>query len=538
MGRSATFLFIFLSMPMLWAQENHEPEPKKIPFATEFHWDRPEAPLPTTKEDSLAFQIKQYLEDQRPITDADGRTTGYRAVRVTKESSQSEKEWLIETFLHEYVSILGCPKDIRDQFLLHRGANLISLLDKHGVKINAVKHRLYETISNRCHNIASNMYMDDTSKYINSASDCASQIYEPSKMLIDLFLNDGPKILSDEFSRDGVTKERAQNWLKVESQDPLSRYSEHHTTLHSALSALRGKLSNGKDSPALKTIVPIECNLDDVLDGKRIFPGDLGESYRPLQEVKLDVLIDNSELLNIESELEEIVSQGVGREALYHAVDAVLRRGGLGKTMAFHQPRTLAYYNRTQKNKNGPAAGARVETAEFNSLILTVVDFSLSARNGNARKFIVDLNELRLKKKMAVAHGSGSDPSYKYKVTKFSDLPGQHTTTPGLYVTGEEYNGKHDRSMRLYGLDLANIFAYDDNKVVHAARYVKDGSECGRSHGCPAIQEKNLDPYLDMVSGTLVDLGKNKDGKRVAEIKGAPYYIYHPQYDPSKQAKR
>lgn len=128
-----------------------------------------------------------------------------------------------------------------------------------------------------------------------------------------------------------------------------------------------------------------------------------------------------------------------------------------------------------------------------------VTDMSLFS--GKDRYWLVDLmtGEVEAHK---VAHGDGSDPDHDGYATMFSNVEGSHMTSLGFYLTGEIYNGTHQHSMRLDGLNktgsvngLANNNARTRLIVMHEAPYVDNSNtnKQGRSNGCLA-----LDPSIEV----------------------------------------
>jgi hypothetical protein len=120
--------------------------------------------------------------------------------------------------------------------------------------------------------------------------------------------------------------------------------------------------------------------------------------------------------------------------------------------------------------------------------VLSICDFSLSSKD--ARLWIIDLKQKKLLYRTHVAHGQGSGEEY---ATRFSNRNNSHQSSLGFYVTGETYEGKHGRSLRLHGMDQGfNHAALERGIVVHGADYVCDRfvethSRLGRSWGCPAV---------------------------------------------------
>jgi hypothetical protein len=132
---------------------------------------------------------------------------------------------------------------------------------------------------------------------------------------------------------------------------------------------------------------------------------------------------------------------------------------------------------------------------------IAVVDFSRPS--SDPRLFLVDLASGRATAHL-VAHGRGSDPAHTGWVERFSNAPGSFASSAGAYVTGDEYDGKHGRSMHLLGLDAMNSNAQSRAIVIHAASYVSDDlaretGKIGRSEGCFAVARDDLDAVLRLL---------------------------------------
>ena len=111
---------------------------------------------------------------------------------------------------------------------------------------------------------------------------------------------------------------------------------------------------------------------------------------------------------------------------------------------------------------------------------------------------------------LLVSHGRGSDPAHTGWLSRFSNQDGSFASSDGAYVTGDTYYGKHGHSRRLIGLDPTNSNAEVRGIVVHAAWYVstdliRERGKIGRSEGCFAVSEKDLDQVLARLgSGRMI----------------------------------
>ena len=127
-----------------------------------------------------------------------------------------------------------------------------------------------------------------------------------------------------------------------------------------------------------------------------------------------------------------------------------------------------------------------------------VVDFGMASRN--RRFFLVDLAGGRVSS-LLVSHGRGSDPGNSGWLQSFSNRLGSEASSPGSFLTGETYYGKHGRSRRLIGLEHCNDQAERRGIVIHAASYVSENlanmqGRVGRSQGCFAVSEEQLQMVL------------------------------------------
>ena len=120
--------------------------------------------------------------------------------------------------------------------------------------------------------------------------------------------------------------------------------------------------------------------------------------------------------------------------------------------------------------------------------LLTIIDYSLPSTQ--ARLWVLDLAKHRELYRELVAHGRGTGDDH---AQHFSNDPGSHQSSLGLFLTGEVYNGSNGYSLRLDGLEPGvNDRARERAIVMHGAPYVNLGiartlGRLGRSWGCPAL---------------------------------------------------
>ena len=179
--------------------------------------------------------------------------------------------------------------------------------------------------------------------------------------------------------------------------------------------------------------------------------------------------------------------------------------GALVAAPALAQERTLVDVAR-----EGLARHAR---AVRKTDVVGVADFARPS--GQKRFWLVDTASGRATSHL-VSHGRGSDPAHRGWVERFSNDFGSNASSPGGYLMGDYYVGKHGRSQRLIGLDSENSNAEPRAIVVHGAWYVSDAlvrqhGKIGRSEGCFAFDESNgsLDEVLSRLGpGRLLYAGR------------------------------
>ena len=125
--------------------------------------------------------------------------------------------------------------------------------------------------------------------------------------------------------------------------------------------------------------------------------------------------------------------------------------------------------------------------------ILAIADYTRPSRE---ERFYLVNRESGSVTSYHVAHGRGSDPGHSGYLNRFSNAHGSAASSAGAYVTGDLYQGKYGRSMRLKGLDYSNSNAEQRGIVVHSAPYAEPEmvdriGKLGRSEGCFALSELN-----------------------------------------------
>jgi hypothetical protein len=134
--------------------------------------------------------------------------------------------------------------------------------------------------------------------------------------------------------------------------------------------------------------------------------------------------------------------------------------------------------------------------------LLTVIDYSLPSTQ--ARLWVLDMATRRPLFSELVAHGRGSGDD---RADRFSNDPGSHQSSLGLFLTAESYVGSNGYSLRLDGLEPGvNDRARERAIVMHGAPYVSAAiaramGRLGRSWGCPALRSGVARQVIDAIKG-------------------------------------
>ncbi len=135
-----------------------------------------------------------------------------------------------------------------------------------------------------------------------------------------------------------------------------------------------------------------------------------------------------------------------------------------------------------------------------NPEVITIIDFTKPSTE--KRLYVLDMRSGTVLYKTLVAHGRNSGREY---ARRFSNTPSSFTSSPGFYITGDIYQGKHGYSLRLTGCERGwNDRAKERAIVVHGADYVSESfiqqhGFLGRSHGCPALPGELSTEIIDQI---------------------------------------
>jgi hypothetical protein len=132
---------------------------------------------------------------------------------------------------------------------------------------------------------------------------------------------------------------------------------------------------------------------------------------------------------------------------------------------------------------------------------VALIDYSIPSLR--ERLWVIDLATSRILFRDHVAHGRGTGDNY---AQHFSNRPGSHQSSLGLFLTDERYAGHNGYSLRMEGLEPGiNDQARARAIVMHGADYVdpKLGQRLGRlgrSWGCPAVRRDVAHPIIDALA--------------------------------------
>lgn len=132
--------------------------------------------------------------------------------------------------------------------------------------------------------------------------------------------------------------------------------------------------------------------------------------------------------------------------------------------------------------------------------ILTLVDYSKPS--DTKRMWVIDLKSDKVIFRDYVAHASNTGSKY---AEHFSNMPGSHQSSIGVYLTDHEYQGSHGLSLRLKGLEKGfNDKAEGRAIVIHGAwyatqKFAEHYGRIGRSWGCFAINNNLINPLINTI---------------------------------------
>ena len=156
---------------------------------------------------------------------------------------------------------------------------------------------------------------------------------------------------------------------------------------------------------------------------------------------------------------------------------------------------------------------------------LYFVDLGLD--NRTPRGWVFDMDRLELVEgPFPVAHGTGSATARDGVPDRFSNEPGSHASSLGLYLAMETYRFQGRTAGKPYssiGLRLRgesgrfNDAAEARRIVAHGAPYVTP-TRAGRSEGCPAMEPARAERLLPLLAnGGVVFVYSPNDGRWLRE---------------------
>ncbi len=153
-----------------------------------------------------------------------------------------------------------------------------------------------------------------------------------------------------------------------------------------------------------------------------------------------------------------------------------------------------------------------------NKNYVTIVDFNKPSTE--KRMHIINMQTGEVED-LYVAHGKNSGENY---ATKFSNKAGSFQSSLGLYLTAEEYVGKHGLSLRIDGLEPTNDNVRSRDIVMHGATYVsedfaKKEGRMGRSEGCFAVPQPEIARLVKLLEGKSILLAYRGTGPEAGHDK-------------------
>src|SRR5438105_10815441 len=156
-----------------------------------------------------------------------------------------------------------------------------------------------------------------------------------------------------------------------------------------------------------------------------------------------------------------------------------------------------------------------------NKSYVTIVDFNRPSTE--KRMHVIDMRTGDVED-LLVAHGKNSGNNY---ATSFSNTEGTLKSSLGIYLTAEQYTGKHGTSLRLDGIEPTNSNVRNRDIVMHGATYVSQDTinrigRLGKSFGCLAVEQPLIERLVGQLKGGSVILvyrgagpeaGRDKDEK-------------------------
>ena len=147
--------------------------------------------------------------------------------------------------------------------------------------------------------------------------------------------------------------------------------------------------------------------------------------------------------------------------------------------------KTLAFYD---------ARLSRIRNKNY----IVIIDYK--QHNSKKRFYLINMQSGDVERYLT-AHGRNSDVDFDGYATEFSNISGSKMTSLGFFLTAETYYGENGYSLRLDGLSTTNSLARSRAIVIHGASYVRQAPLIGRSHGCPALEERYAVDLIDTIKG-------------------------------------
>ena len=145
------------------------------------------------------------------------------------------------------------------------------------------------------------------------------------------------------------------------------------------------------------------------------------------------------------------------------------------------------------------------EHGDVKRKMLGVVDFTVNSLQ--KRLYIVDLRNKKVLAHYRVAHGANSGALF---AKHFSNDPGSHMSSLGVFVTGKTYMGEYGYALRLQGLEPGlNNNAAKRDIVLHGEWFLKpsvvdEHHEAGKSYGCFVVDPAKVKTVINYLKNGAV----------------------------------
>lgn len=399
--------------------------------------------------------------------------TSFASESVGYNSSEGEKESLVDQFLDQLIATASCPEETFKQNIYHWGG-MVARFGRLNNKISktGIDFVFLEKFSEQCQSSTSTA---------EEEQDCLERVFPAVKKLTEIIWNG---MREKEKNASGISEAMDQKWASM-TADANSDLNKAIHEVHQAFYTLKAS-----DGIALKceNTAQKKVELDRFpKEGSNRFINLPGEVLmNPILRGRKDEVVKYTRTLAANDVSAGTIENSFVAYYTYTDPEYVFSR--VWNMSDDKKKERIKYYkDKAKKIKN--------------QNVLTLVDYTKHSKED--RLFVLNLVNGDLTK-MRTAHGSSSDLNHDGYVDENRVGDGKNQSAGGAYVTGKSYNGKLRYSMKLDGLEGKNDNAMDRGVIIHAdykhgdyvgAKFISQNNKCGRSQGCFTVaqgQEKWL----------------------------------------------